>query len=122
MSKQTDDGVNTAEPTKSSSINQIREIILGEQISFWENNFKSLEKKLADLDRKISSVQDAVNNENSNLGDELNKLKKELSSKITKLQNEFTKKTDELDGSQVDKDSIGEVFIQWGQQVKTKMK
>lgn len=121
MNKQTD-GVITSEQTNSDSINQIREIILGEHISSWEKNFKRLEKKLNDLDRKISSVQDALKNENSNLGDELSKSQKELSSKITKLQSEFNKSIKELEGSKVDKDSIGEVFIQWGQQVKTKIK
>lgn len=121
MSKQTDDAVVTPE-TYSDSINQIREIILGEQINSWEKNFKRLEEKLNDLERKISSVQETGQNENRNLGNEISLSKEDFSAKITGIQKEFNKKIKELERVKVDKDSIGEVFIQWGQQVKTKTK
>ncbi len=121
MNKQADEMMVTPAPN-SESINQIREIIFGEHISSWEKKFKSLEKKLNELDRKIDLVQDSLKNANSNLGDELGKCNEGLSTEITKLQNEINKKLHDLEGNKVDKDSIGEVFIQWGQQVKTKTK
>jgi len=120
MGKQNDKLAALSEQTNSDSIQRIREIIFGEYIHSWENNFKRLEKKIGDLNKKIDTIHAELKSESVGRVEELSQSKKELKSEIKKLQTEMTNKLKKLDDSKVDKDSIGEVFIQWGQQVKAK--
>ncbi len=120
MGKQNDKVAALSEQTNSDSMQQIREIIFGEYIHSWENNFKRLEKKLADLGKKIDAIHADLKSESGGRVEALSQSKNELRSEIKKLQTEMTNKLKKIDDSKVDKDSIGEVFIQWGQQVKAK--
>ena len=57
MGKQNDRVSVSPEQGNTDSIQQIREIIFGEVINSWEDNFRKLEKKLGDLDKKIDLIQ-----------------------------------------------------------------
>lgn len=121
-------------PTDQNSIDgidQIREIILGEQILNWDARFKKLEQTLKDLDKnlesKFSSLTKTIEKTNESLSKaaassktDLAAESKELANQLKKLKTELGKKIDHLTENKVDKDSIGEVFIQWGQKVKSK--
>lgn len=72
-------------PDKTSnidSVDQIRNILFGEQIAIIENRFSELEKSLLN---KINQLADNLNKSNSDLSNQLAKSSKELQSESNSL-------------------------------------
>ena len=122
----TSKGQETVGPT---GLDQIREIIVGEQLVAWEKRFSKLEKALAELhatvesglsrleqqlDEKRQELAGNVRDLSARLGKDVN----DLSGEIAAAREEFGVKISLIEATKVDRDSIGEVFIQWGQKVK----
>jgi len=106
------------------SIEQIREIIFGDQLvkfekqvselkiecSHLKNKINDLEKKQADFDQAMAEnneQQKATTSDRQQIHDIIEQLKKEFDRKIT-----------ELTDAKVDKSQIGQAFIEWGMKVK----
>lgn len=115
----------------SNGIDQIRDIILGEEIQSWEKRFdrieknlasltKSTEKNLAELSERVESHISVAGKNNKSLQNDLSVTAQEIRSIIEKFKADLEKKIKTLADDKVDKDSIGDVFIQWGQKVKAK--
>lgn len=115
----------------SNGIDQIRDIILGEEIQSWEKRFdrieknlasltKSTEKNLAELSERVESHISVAGKNNESLQNDLSATSQEIRSIIEKFKADLEKKIKTLADDKVDKDSIGDVFIQWGQKVKAK--
>lgn len=121
----------TNAPQVLNGIDQIRDIILGEQIDLWEKRIRKLEQGLKNLTdsthSKIEELQNQIENSRSESMNTSEKNKEDLLQTTDKLRSalndfkkEFDKEIQSLSENKVDKDSIGEVFIQWGQKVKSK--
>ena len=121
----------TTAPQVLNGIDQIRDIILGEQIDSWEKRIKKLEQSLKNLTdstqakiRELSARIETSRSESLHTSEtskqELHKTDDELRAALNELKKEFDKRIQSLLEDKVDKDSIGEVFIQWGQKVKSK--
>ena len=115
------------EASGDDSIVQIRQIIFGEQIRSWEKQFKRLEQKLNELNKKLEEsvkalearIESAVVTQQESaaaLSAELDRADQALKTELGQVQ----KLLKDLKENKVDKDSIGEVFIQWGEKVKAK--
>ncbi len=113
------------------SLDQIRDIILGEHIEEWEKQFARLDASIAklrnDTSAQFKEVQVKLNENANQAQDETGKLAEKSEQSVTELRallkkfhHELGQRIEELDENKVDKDSIGEVFIQWGQRVKSK--
>jgi len=113
------------------SLDQIRDIILGENIEAWEKQFAklegSIEKLRSDTSAQFKKIQENIDANSNQTLDETGKLAEkseqaanELRELLMKFRKDLDKRIDELGEAKVDKDSIGEVFIQWGQRVKSK--
>lgn len=115
----------------AEGILQIRNILLGDLVVRWESKINKMEAgvrelirkteaKLAAMEEKMALLDKELKEElESNLMD-IEQENDELRSLIEGLKKEFEEKIKHIEENKLDKDSIAEVFIQWGQQVKGK--
>jgi len=108
---------------------QIRNILLGELATRWENKInrmdqgvkdliKSTETRLAAIEKKMAELDKALKDElETNLMD-LEQENDDLRSMVETFRAEFEAKLQQMDESKLDKASIADVFIQWGQSVR----
>jgi uncharacterized protein (DUF342 family) len=115
------------ETTEANGIDQIREIIFGEQLIAWQQRFSELEKALSELHKTVESgfsrLEMQIGTEKQNLTGNVQELRTDVSKDTDNLRSQIAaarKQLAALDERKVDRDSIGEVFIQWGQKVKAK--
>ena len=108
---------------------QIRNILLGELVTRWENKInrmdqgvkeliKSTETRLATIEKKMADLDKELKDElETNLMD-LEQENDDLRAMVEKFRAEFEEKLQQMDEAKLDKDSIADVFIQWGQSVR----
>jgi len=119
------------ETADTNGIDQIREIIFGEQLISWQQRFADLEKALSELkksvesgfsrlEKQIGTEKQTLTGNVQDLRSEVNKDSDDLRAQIAAARKELADKIATLNERKVDRDSIGEVFIQWGQKVKAR--
>ncbi len=113
----------------ADGIIQIRNILLGDLVVRWESKInkmeagvreliKKTEAKLAAMDEKMEQLDKELKEELETNLLELEQENDEMRSLIQSLKKELNEKISSLDENKLDKDSIADVFIQWGQRVK----
>jgi len=107
------------------SIEQIRDLIFGEQITEYQKMITNLTKECSNLKKRLDTLEkkyqeaiEQLNSENSAKHSESESRRQELLEYIRKVQNEFDHKIEELMEQKVDKSEIGQAFIDWGMKVK----
>jgi len=106
------------------SIEQIREIIFGDQMDAFEKQMRELKKesqslrnRIADLEKKNADLEqliaDYTEKQKSTESDQ--QATREI---IEQLKQEFDQKIAALQDAKVDKSQIGQAFIEWGMKVK----
>jgi hypothetical protein len=119
------------EAVETNGIDQIRDIILGEQMLAWEQRFSKLEDALSDLrsvveaglariEKQVGDGKHGLVKNTQDLRSRLDKDQQDFRALLSSAREELEVRIAELTEKKVDRDSIGEVFIQWGQRVKTK--
>ncbi len=117
----------------AEGILQIRNILLGDLVLRWESKINKMEAGVRELIRKteakLAAMEEKINMMDKELKEELEtnlmdieQENDELRALVDNLKKDFEKKIKHLMENKLDKDSIAEVFIQWGQQVKSIMK
>lgn len=121
MTKKEDHGADRA----MDGIDQIREIIFGEQMVEFRKQFDELKKKCQELSNKINGLEKKQSDCDHHMTEALAQQKStQLSDQqqtralIEQLKKEFDQKIAELDQVKVDRSQIGQAFIEWGMQVK----
>ena len=111
--------------TTGSSIEQIREIIFGEQINKFENEIKHLKQECKNLKTRIGELEkkqerdiDQLKTESSEHHSQSESNFRQNSELIEQLKSEIIQKLNEMDERKVDKTQIGQAFIDWGMKVK----
>ena len=106
-------------------IDQIRDIIFGEQIIEFENEIKHLKQECKNLKTRIGELEkkqerniDQLKTEYSEHHSQSESNFKQNSELIEKLKSEIIQKLNEMDERKVDKTQIGQAFIDWGMKVK----
>lgn len=107
------------------SIEQIREIIFGDQMIELEKQLKDLKKECSNLKEKINVLENRQAECDQMITDNMEKQQATASDQqqqthenIEQLKNEFDRKLAELNDAKVDKSQIGQAFIEWGMKVK----
>lgn len=119
----------TDSKSETDSLAQIRDIIVGEYSKTWEKRFtrlqeqiqqmnQQIQKQLHELSEKIAQSANERESSHQTLTENLDKTRSEITEMVKAAQSTLQKELTRLKEVKVDKDSIGEVFIQWGQQVK----
>jgi predicted nucleic acid-binding Zn-ribbon protein len=119
------DNVTDLHENSKHSIEQIRDIIFGEQIAEYKKMIShltkecsNLKKRLDNLEKKYEDEIKRLTNENSSQHTQLVAKQDEIMESVTKLKEEFDRKYNELIEQKVDKSEIGQAFIDWGMKVK----
>lgn len=105
-------------------IKEIREIIFGEvinnlqsQINELKSENKSLKDQLKlhenDISKSSSLINELTHNQNST-----NNLQSKLTTQVEAIKADFEEKIKELKLTKIDKNQIGQTFIEWGMKVK----
>jgi predicted nucleic acid-binding Zn-ribbon protein len=106
------------------SIEQIREIIFGDQMIEFDRQIKELKKECTQFKNKINDLEKKDAEFDQLMAETKEKQKASASDQqqiheiIEQLKKEFDKKIAELKDAKVDKSQIGQAFIDWGMKVK----
>lgn len=106
------------------SIEQIREIIFGDQIEKFEQALNQLKKentelreRIAQLEKKHQTVDQAIAADHEKQKS-MESTQNQLQEFIEKMKLELDQKIAKLNDAKVDKSQIGQAFIEWGMKVK----
>jgi len=106
------------------SIEQIREIIFGDQIEKFEQAINQLKKentelreRIAQLEKKHQTVDQAIAADHEKQKS-MESTQNQLQESIKQVKQELDQKIAELNDAKVDKSQIGQAFIEWGMKVK----
>ena len=108
----------------NASIDQIREIIFGDQIMKLENKITELKKEISSLKNRVTTLEQKSSDFDKVLADSIEKQNATASDQqtthdvIEQLKKEFDRKIAEINNAKVDKSQIGQAFIEWGMKVK----
>lgn len=105
----------------NSSIEQIRDIIFGDQIIEFEKQINGLKQECDDLKRRVAELETKHTKTDQTLSANFEKSKsdqQQVYELIEQLKKEIDHKIEQLAESKVDKNQIGQAFIEWGIKVK----
>ena len=121
-----DDSLKRNKKISKNDLDEIRDIIFGDDKEVWENQINLLKQECNDLQNKLSALEKKLEETEKTLSNNVDELKisqsqqQKLNEVIENLKNEFEFKIKELTESKVDKKQIGQAFIEWGTKVKQK--
>lgn len=108
----------------AESIDQIRDIIFGDQIEKFERTINQLKKecnefrdRIAQLEEKHSAVDHTIDSDHEKQK-AMESAQIQLQEFIEKTKRELDQKIAELFDTKVDKTQIGKAFIEWGMKMK----
>lgn len=110
-------------------IEQIREIVVGENLRAIQASIEHLQSQIDTLKHSLGSFRDEADEFNKNFqqstSEEFEKTQEELQKKhqsvensIAELMNTLKLQIKRLDENKVDKSRIGQVFMEWGMKMK----
>lgn len=118
-----------APASMSDGVLQIRNILLGDVIARWESRItrldqavrefiKTSEGRLRAMEEKIDTMDREVREELETNLMEIEQENDDFRTMLKGIKNEFEERLRAVEEMKMDKSSIADVFIQWGQQVK----
>jgi len=121
-----DDSLKSSEKISKNDLDEIRDIIFGDDKEVWENQINLLKQECNDLKNKLSALEIKLEETEKVLSKNVDELEisqsqqQKFNEVIENLKNEFEFKIKELTETKVDKKQIGQAFIEWGTKVKQK--
>ncbi|MBK8946301.1 MAG: hypothetical protein IPM32_13670 [Ignavibacteriae bacterium] len=113
------------EPTNSiGGLKQLREIIFGEYLDNLQNQINQLREENKLLKQQVNTHDKNIEKSSTQITDLFSKSKnsdttvQKTNDDIDKLRAEFESKIKDLKLTKIDKNQIGQVFIEWGMKVK----
>ncbi|MBK7106882.1 MAG: hypothetical protein IPH62_16545 [Ignavibacteriae bacterium] len=113
------------EPTNSvGGLKQIREIIFGEYLDNLQNQINQLREENKSLKQQLVQHDKNIEKSSTQITDLFSKSKtadtsvQKANDDLDKIKTELENKIKDLKQSKIDKNQIGQVFIEWGMKVK----
>ena len=112
----------------AGGVEQIREIIVGDDLRSIQAALKDLKKQINDLKKTLGSFKDDADEFNENFqastSEEIKKAKesaakqkKDIEDSMGNMMKNIRAQLKKLDENKVDKSKIGQVFMEWGQKM-----
>ena len=98
----------------SSKIDAIKELIFGENIQAYNQEFETLK---ADILSKKEELQDLIGSVESELLQNIDSLSTDINIRITDLENSLNDKLDKMDNKKADRKLLSELFIKLGEKI-----
>ncbi len=113
MSKKNEQEV-VVETTNSSKIEAIKNLIFGENIAEYNDEFEAIKK---DLENKKAALKDLINSTSIELNKAIDNLSTDLNIRITELEDTLEAKAEELDEQKVDRKLLGDLLVKLGNKI-----
>ena len=113
MSKKNDQEV-VVENENSSKIEAIKNLIFGENIAEYNDEFEAIKK---DLEKKKTILEDLISSTSTELNKAIDNLSTDVNIRITELEASLEEKTDALEEKKVDRKLLGELFTKLGEKI-----
>jgi chromosome segregation ATPase len=110
--------------TADAAIDQIRELIFGDQTIEFRQQIKALQEECQALQREITQLKQQNVESAELMSKSISRLNlaesadKQINDLLEQFKTELNHRLTDLDSRKVDKSQIGEVFIEWGMKVK----
>lgn len=111
------DAQKAAPPIQSDSkIDAIKQLIFGENMAEYSQEFETLKKELAQRRQELSDFIDDTRKE---LMSAIDNLSTDVNIRISDLEDSMNEKTDTLENKKVDREQLGDLFIKMGEKIKS---
>jgi hypothetical protein len=110
--------------TTDAAIDQIRELIFGDQTIEFRQQIKALQDECQELHRELAQLKQQNVESAELISQSISRLNlaesadKQINDLLEQFKTELNHHLTDLDIRKVDKSQIGEVFIEWGMKVK----
>jgi len=102
------------ETTNSSKIEAIKNLIFGENIAEYNDEFEAIKK---DLEKKKAALEDLISSTSTELNKAIDNLSTDLNIRITTLEDTLEAKADELNEQKVDRKLLGNLLVKLGNKI-----
>jgi predicted nucleic acid-binding Zn-ribbon protein len=103
---------------KAPEVERIRDIIFGSQMRTYEGNFQTLQRDIDRLSQEIDRLSDKLAEQDKILNQKLLSLERDLRKSDEGLRSELRDAEQNLMNKKVDRQLLGELFIELGSQLK----
>ncbi|MBC8180189.1 hypothetical protein H8E88_03610 [candidate division KSB1 bacterium] len=107
-----------------NGLEEIRDIIVGNEIKEWRDRVNDLKQECNKLKKRLSTFEKNFDDSNNLIKEKVQKLKvsqtnqQETQLLIENIKKELDRQLNEIRENKVDKDQIGQAFIDWGAKIK----
>jgi septal ring factor EnvC (AmiA/AmiB activator) len=98
---------------------RIREIVFGAQMRSYDQNFATLRQDLNRLQQTLVQLQEQLSSREQEQSRRLQALRREMSDGDDAVRSELRQSTAQLTSEKVDRATLGDLFIELGNQIKT---
>lgn len=116
MAKKTTSKPNPETEDSTSKIEAIKNLIFGENIAQYDNEFESLKR---DLDKKKKVLEDYIDEVRNELMQSIDSLSTDVNIRITDLEDALNAKVESLGEKKVDRKELGKLLINLGEKISS---
>jgi len=102
------------EAANSSKIEAIKNLIFGENIAEYNDEFEAIKN---DLTKKKAALEDLISTTSTELNKAIDNLSTDINIRITELEDSLEAKADELNEQKVDRKLLGDLLIKMGNKI-----
>lgn len=105
---------NNLEHVESSKIDAIKDILFGDDIQTYDNEFKHIKKEILERKNELLSIIEETRKE---LDTAIDSLSTDINIRITSVEDNLNEKINDLDTNKVNKSTLGKLLIQLGEKI-----
>lgn len=103
----------------AQEMERIREIVFGAQMRTYDQNFATLRQDLGRLQQTLVQLQEQLSSREQEQSRRLQALRREMADADDSIRAELRQSTAQLTADKVDRSTLGDLFIELGNQIKS---
>ena len=109
----------TAQLAQGQEVERIRDIIFGSQMREYTQRFQNMQRDLERLQQELDRLTERLADQSGDQGKKLQELRQEMRQADDNLRTEFRETAQKLTADKVDRETLGELFIELGNHLKS---
>jgi predicted nucleic acid-binding Zn-ribbon protein len=109
----------TAQLAQGQEVERIRDIIFGSQMREYTQRFQTMQRDLERLQQELDRLTERLADQSGDQGKKLQELRQEMRQADDSLRAEFRDTAQKLSADKMDRETLGDLFIELGNQLKT---
>jgi predicted nucleic acid-binding Zn-ribbon protein len=113
---------NVPDPSQQAApqeVDRIRDIIFGHQMRDYDQRFQTFERDLDRVQKALDHLTEQLADQDSTLGKKLQTLRRDMRQADDALRDELRETAQQVTADKVDRATLGELFIELGNHLKT---